>query len=205
MKDYYYLLGVDYSATRADIVQAYRKLAAKYHPDRNGGDPFFELRFRELNDAYEVLQDREKRSRYDMEWRFFQDQVRNRSNNSTQEAIAKYSRQEKGILQFLKKWPLPKKELARAFSERRLLYLMATVVLVASIIYPSLRTDVGGFQIALEALLTILISIALSWAIVILHGFVRSRKDEIMGRLLRNIPIYLILICLFRMLVVYHS
>ncbi len=64
-KDYYKILGVDRSASQEDIKKAYRKLALKYHPDRNPDNSEAELKFKELNEAYEVLKDPEKRKKYD--------------------------------------------------------------------------------------------------------------------------------------------
>lgn len=65
-KDYYKVLGVDRKATEEQIKKAYRKLAMKYHPDRNKGDKGAEERFKEVNEAYAVLSDKEKRRQYDM-------------------------------------------------------------------------------------------------------------------------------------------
>tara|TARA_R110002020_G_scaffold454898_3_gene670877 strand:- start:1363 stop:2271 length:909 start_codon:yes stop_codon:yes gene_type:complete len=63
--DYYSVLGIEKSATGADIKKAYRKLARKYHPDVNPDDKEAELKFKEVNEANEVLSDPEKRKKYD--------------------------------------------------------------------------------------------------------------------------------------------
>lgn len=64
-KDYYKILGVEKSATQDDIKKAYRKLAMKYHPDRNSGNKSAEEKFKEITEANEVLSDPEKRKKYD--------------------------------------------------------------------------------------------------------------------------------------------
>lgn len=65
-KDYYQILGVDRKATDQEVKAAYRKLARKLHPDANKNDPKAEEKIKELNEAYEVLKDPDKRKRYDM-------------------------------------------------------------------------------------------------------------------------------------------
>lgn len=64
-KDYYKTLGVDKKASQADIKKKFRKLALKHHPDKNPDDPKSEDKFKEVNEAYEVLGDAEKRKKYD--------------------------------------------------------------------------------------------------------------------------------------------
>ncbi|GAB4375399.1 MAG: J domain-containing protein [Salibacteraceae bacterium] len=74
-KDYYKILGVSKSATQDEIKKAYRKLAVKYHPDKNQGNKNAEEKFKEISEAYEVLSDPEKRKFYDQlgpNWKQYQ-------------------------------------------------------------------------------------------------------------------------------------
>jgi len=75
-RDYYDVLGVPRTANEDEIKTAYRKLARKYHPDVNPGDNSAEEKFKEINEAYEVLSDSDKRKRYDQlgqNWKAGQD------------------------------------------------------------------------------------------------------------------------------------
>src|SRR6476646_4525213 len=74
-KDYYATLGVSKTATDKEIKQAFRKLARKFHPDVNPGDKSAEAKFKEINEAYEVLGDADKRRKYDelgANWRMYE-------------------------------------------------------------------------------------------------------------------------------------
>src|ERR671925_857286 len=74
-KDYYKVLGVSKNASAEDIKKAFRKMARKYHPDVNPGDKKAEARFKEINEAYEVLGDPPKRKKYDelgANWRLYE-------------------------------------------------------------------------------------------------------------------------------------
>jgi curved DNA-binding protein len=76
-KDYYKILGVEKTATADAIKKAYRKLAVKYHPDKNPGDKKAEDKFKEINEAYDVLGDADKRKKYDTlgeNWNAYQQQ-----------------------------------------------------------------------------------------------------------------------------------
>jgi preprotein translocase subunit Sec63 len=65
MKDFYYILGTDVNCSSIEVKEAYRKLSKKFHPDLNQNDKYFESRFREIHEAYEVLNDPVKRKQYD--------------------------------------------------------------------------------------------------------------------------------------------
>ena len=77
MKDYYKILEVSVTATLEDIKKSYRRLALKYHPDRNHGDKISESKFKEVAEAYEILSDAEERTKYDYEYN------RNRQSKNT--------------------------------------------------------------------------------------------------------------------------
>lgn len=64
-KNYYETLGVSKNASTDEIKKAYKKMAMKYHPDRNKGDAAAEKKFKEINEAYQVLGDEEKKKNYD--------------------------------------------------------------------------------------------------------------------------------------------
>ncbi len=64
-KDFYQILGADRKASAEDLKKAYRQLALKYHPDRNKDDKAAEQKFKEINEAYDVLKDPQKRAAYD--------------------------------------------------------------------------------------------------------------------------------------------
>src|SRR5262245_51853829 len=64
-RDYYEVLGVERGASAEDIKKAYRKLAVKFHPDKNPGDKAAEEKFKELGEAYEALADPQRRAAYD--------------------------------------------------------------------------------------------------------------------------------------------
>jgi len=73
MKDLYSVLGIDVNASATDIREAYRKLSKKFHPDLNENDPYFENRFKEIRDAYELLSDPIGRAAYDNQLKKFRE------------------------------------------------------------------------------------------------------------------------------------
>ena len=87
MKDYYYILGLTPNASLKEIRDAFRKLSLKFHPDMNKGDKFFEDRFKDVNEANDVLSDPEKRKAYDYQFQNF-NQSR-RANSTSNDAETK--------------------------------------------------------------------------------------------------------------------
>ncbi|HLS30132.1 MAG TPA: DnaJ domain-containing protein [Flavobacteriaceae bacterium] len=81
MTNYYKILGIDKSASQQEIKRAYRKLSIKFHPDKNDGDPFFENMFKQIQEAYEVLGDAQKRYAYDQNHRFHKPSQKNNHTN----------------------------------------------------------------------------------------------------------------------------
>ncbi|KAA2238809.1 DnaJ domain-containing protein [Chitinophaga agrisoli] len=71
MRDYYYILGIESTATETEIKSAYRKLSQKFHPDKNNGESFFEERFKAVQEAYETLSNAARRRLYDEKLRQF--------------------------------------------------------------------------------------------------------------------------------------
>ena len=96
-KNYYHVLDIKPSATILDIRLSYRKLAFKYHPDKNYGDPIAEASFKEINEAYQVLSDSSKRNEYNI--KFFGNYF---SNYSSQNAFFQEIRIEKILADALK-------------------------------------------------------------------------------------------------------
>jgi curved DNA-binding protein len=89
-KDYYQVLGISKNASSDEIKQAYRKLARKYHPDLNAGDKQAEARFKEVNEAQEVLSDPDKRRKYDQYGQYWSKM--GQSNTSTGSYTGGYTR-----------------------------------------------------------------------------------------------------------------
>ena len=200
MKDYYYLLGVDYNATKTEISEAYRKLATKFHPDKNRGDAFFEMRFKEINEAHHTLSDRERRSLFDMEWRQFQEELNARQSslagmNSDQD-LAKAN-------PIASKWHGVRNlrgEFIEALLDRKWLFLAGGLVLIASLYVTQASTSGSTVRFVLDGILIVLLSIAFSGAVTFLEGSLRSYDGKYAGKIFKSMPIYVIIICLFRWL-----
>ncbi len=84
MRDYYDILGVKSDATSSEIKTAYRRLSSKFHPDKNGGDKFFEEQFKKIQEAYSILSNENSREKYNIEYAaFFSRTGRNHSHRSS--------------------------------------------------------------------------------------------------------------------------
>lgn|GEM_PF-286808 len=96
MKNYYYILGIDNQANESEIKKAYRKLAQKFHPDKNEEDPFFEARFKDIQEAFEVLSDPINRENYNQKLAtFLQTREPNSSTESRKEEDVNLTKSEK--------------------------------------------------------------------------------------------------------------
>ena len=78
--DCYRILGVSKAATGEEIKKAYRRLAKQHHPDKNNGDPEGESQFKDINQAYQIIGNEEKRRQYDLYLNLYESQIRSGSN-----------------------------------------------------------------------------------------------------------------------------
>lgn len=100
MKDFYYILGVNESASADEIKKAYRKLSLKFHPDKNEGDPFFTERFKDIQEAYEILVDPINRKEYDTKKTNNSEPKQPGNNGANFIPIIEYFRADKSTLEF---------------------------------------------------------------------------------------------------------
>jgi curved DNA-binding protein CbpA len=97
MKNYYQTLGIKRDASNEVLKKAYRKLVQKFHPDKNDGDKYFENRFIEVQEAYEILSDPYEKAKYDTKYDFFfngQQQTKNQSFTYKEESKYEPSKQD---------------------------------------------------------------------------------------------------------------
>lgn len=95
MRDYYYILGIKENSSLQEIKTAYRKLALKFHPDKNEGEKFYEEMFKAILEGYEILSDTEKRKFYEIKLKEFKSSKTNRNSlrNSEEKFKRKYEEQ----------------------------------------------------------------------------------------------------------------
>ncbi|MDC9723475.1 MAG: DnaJ domain-containing protein [Urechidicola sp.] len=84
IKNHYQILGINRNAESKEIKQAYKKLAVKFHPDKNNGDKYFEERFKEIQESYEVLINTQKKTEYDRVYDSFYSNKQKENYNQSQ-------------------------------------------------------------------------------------------------------------------------
>ena len=97
MRDYYYILGIKENSSLQEIKTTYRKLALKFHPDKNEGEKYFEEMFKAILEGYEILSDTEKRKSYEIKLKEFKSSKINRDSlrNSEEKFKKKYEEQKR--------------------------------------------------------------------------------------------------------------
>ncbi len=110
-RDYYSTLGVAKTATEKEVKQAFRKLARKHHPDVNPGDKSAEAKFKEINEAYEVLGDPAKRKKYDelgANWRAYEQAGAGGPSRVRMRRLPR-RRNQPALLPNASRWPRPRR------------------------------------------------------------------------------------------------
>ncbi|WP_418654498.1 J domain-containing protein [Tenacibaculum soleae] len=125
MNDYYYVLGISRKANQTEIKTAYRKLSKKFHPDLNGGDKFFEDRFKEIQTAYETLTNISRKTRYDRFLNNFSNTNNYQSYNQNSYSKTKKEKQEK---------PEEKKEEFNISNSKLFVYLVIGFIIIFGLI-----------------------------------------------------------------------
>ena len=118
--DHYKILGLDSSASADEIKKAYRKLSKKFHPDKNEGDAFFENMFKQIQNAYEIIGDEEKRHYYDMQMGF---KPRQQYRSQTEQPQAQPRKKRKPIS--ADHWMEPKQGIDNLVFFQRMIFLIA--------------------------------------------------------------------------------
>src|SRR5690349_17250046 len=126
MKDYYLILGIEPNATLEDIKKAYREMSLKYHPDKNKGDKYFEERFKDIKEAYDILSDNVSRQNYDYQWlHYFRKKKENTEYKTTKTTNSSSPTPESS----------PKRQLGNTVKPRRSINFLLLIVLIALILY----------------------------------------------------------------------
>lgn len=127
MKDYYLILGIEPNATLEDIKKAYREMSLKYHPDKNKGDKYFEERFKDIKEAYDILSDNVSRQNYDYQWlQYFRKKKENKEyHQASKQNISTSTAQDSSV----------KRQIENTTKSRRPINVFLIIVSILLIIY----------------------------------------------------------------------
>jgi len=191
MKDYYYILGIKRNSTISEIKAAYRKLSKKFHPDVNSGDKFFEERFKEIQEAHEILSNETKRSIYDYELNNYNPNNDIKTETSKNETYSE---------------PIVKESNDGGSKFKNLKWILLLIILL--IFRQLVKNDYVPYEylrVLLEILAILFVAAMLSSLVVFILRYNTLKDKPFQKQWLKHLPYYVAILGLIRILTLYQS